>query len=194
MDKTEREAMIKKAYDLGFQYERDYRGCTQCAIAGMYDAMGIRNDAVYKAGSGLAGGGGECTTGNCGGYTGASMVLASFFGRTREEEATEDGRADKYVSFRMTRAVHDKYVEKYDSVICEGVQKTLYHGRSFDLRDEEQKQAFRDAGAHHDDDKCCMAVGDGARWGMEILLDEIEAQGKTLDDFRDENGNQKEAG
>ena len=121
------------------------------------------------------------------------MVLASFFGRTREEEGSEDGRADKYVSFRMTRAVHDKFVEKYNSVICEGVQKSLYNGRSFDLRDDDQKQAFRDAGAHHDDDKCCMAVGDGARWGMEILLDELDAQGMTLDDFRDENGNQKEA-
>jgi len=191
MDKKTREEMLKKAYELGFQYERDYRGCAQCAIAGMYDAMGIKNDVVYKAGSGLAGGGGECTDGNCGGYTGASMVLASFFGRTRDKEATEDGRADKYVSFRMTRALHDKFVEKYGSVLCTGVQKHLYGGRSFDLRDDKQKEQFRDAGAHHDDDKCCMAVGDGARWGLEILLDELEAQGLTLDDFRDENGNQK---
>lgn len=191
MDTETKKKMIQRAFDLGFQYERDYRGCAQCAIAGMYDAMEIKNDAVYKAGSGLAGGGGECTTGNCGGYTGASMVLATFFGRTKEEEATEDGRADKYVSFRMTRALHDKFQEKYGSVICSGVQKALYDGRSFDLRDDDQKQAFRDAGAHHDDDKCCMAVGDGAKWGMEILLDELEAQGQTLDDYRDENGNQK---
>ncbi len=190
MDKKEREAMLQKAYDLGFKYERDYRGCAQCAIAGMYDAMGIKNEEVYKAGSGLAGGGGECTDGNCGGYTGASMVLASFFGRTREEEGSEGGRADKYVSFRMTRALHDKYVEKYGSIICSGVQTKLY-GTHYDLRIDADKDAFRAAGAHHDDDKCCMAVGDGARWGLELLLDEIEAQGKTLDDFRDENGNQK---
>jgi len=192
MDKKEKEDLIKKAYELGFEYERAYRGCAQCAIAGIYDALGIKNDAVYKAGSGLAGGGGECTTGNCGGYTGASMVLASFFGRTKPEEATEKGRADKYVSFRMTKAVHDKYAEKYGGVICTQVQKTLYGGKSFDLRIDEEKQAFRDAGAHHDDDKCCMAVGDGAKWGMEILLDELEAQGLTIDDFRDQNGNMKE--
>ncbi len=190
MDTKQKDEILQKAYELGFQYERDYRGCAQCAIAGMYDAMGIKNDAVYKAGSGLAGGGGECTDGNCGGYTGASMVLASFFGRTRDEEASKDGRADKYVSFRMTRALHDKFVEKYGSVLCSGVQTKLY-GRAYDLRKDEDKQAFRDAGAHHDDDKCCMAVGDGARWGLEILLDEIESQGMTLDDFRDESGNQK---
>jgi Putative redox-active protein (C_GCAxxG_C_C) len=191
MDKQEREAMIQKAFDLGFQNERDYRGCAQCAIAGMYDAMGIKNDSVYKAGSGLAGGGGECTTGNCGGFTGPSMTMAAFFGRTREEEGSTEGRADKYVSFRMTRALHDKFVEKYGGVLCNQVQTKLY-GRVYDLRIEEDKQGFRDAGAHHDDDKCCMAVGDGAKWGMEILLDELEAQGLTLDDFRDADGIQKE--
>ena len=102
-----------------------------------------------------------------------------------------DGRADKYVSFRMTRALHDRIVEKYEGVLCSDVQTKLY-GRVYDLRKDEDKQAFRDAGAQHDDDKCCMAVGDGARWGMELLLDEIEAQGKTLEDFRDADGNQKE--
>jgi len=191
MDQKEKDAMLQKAYELGFQYERDYRGCAQCAIGAMYDAMGIKNDEVYKAGSGLAGGGGECTDGNCGGYTGASMVMASFFGRTRDEEATEDGRADKYVSFRMTRALHDKFEEKYGSVLCSGVQKAIYDGRHFDLRKDEDKEAFRAAGAHHDDDKCCMVVGDGARWGLELLLDEIEAQGKTLDDYRNPDGTQK---
>ncbi len=191
MDKKVREEMLQKAYDLGFEYERDYRGCAQCTISAMYDAMGIKNDGVYKAGSGLAGGGGECTDGNCGGYTGASMVMAAFFGRTREYEPSEEGRADKYMSFRMTRALHDKYEEKYGSVICSGVQKAIYDGKSFDLRIEEDKAGFRAAGAHHDDDKCCMVVGDGARWGLELILDEIEAQGKTLDDFRNPDGTQK---
>jgi C_GCAxxG_C_C family probable redox protein len=191
MDQKEKDALINKAYELGFEYERAYRGCAQCAIAGMYDAMGIKNDEVYKAGSGLAGGGGECTDGNCGGYTGASMVLASFFGRTKEEEGSESGRADKYVSFRMTRALHDKFVEKFGSVLCSGVQKAIYDGKHYDLRIEKDKEGFRAAGAHHDDDKCCMVVGDGAKWGMELLLDEIEAQGLTLDDFRNADGTQK---
>ena len=190
MDQKEKETMLQKAYDLGFKYERDYRGCAQCVIAAMYDAMGIKNDALYMAGSGLGGGGGECIDGSCGSYAGASMVLSSFFGRTRVEEGSEEGRSDKYDSFRMTRALHDKFMEKYGSIICSGVQDKVY-GRHFDLRIDEEKEGFRAAGAHHDDDKCCMVAGDGARWGLEILLDEIEAKGKTVDDFRDENGNQK---
>ncbi len=91
----------------------------------------------------------------------------------------------------MTKAVHDKFVEKYGNALCRGVQEKVY-GRVFDLRDDDQKELFRAAGAHHDDDKCCMAVGDGARWGLEVLLDELEARGLTLDDFRDANGYQKE--
>ena len=190
MDKAAREELLKKAYELGFNYERDFRGCAQCAVAAIYDAIGIKNEVVYKAASGLAGGGCECTTGNCGGYTGASMVMASFFGRTREEEGSEKGREDKYVSFRMTKELHDKYREKYGSELCRGVQEHVY-GRVFDLRDDDQKELFRAAGAHHDPDKCCMAVGDGARWGLEILLNELEAQGLTLEDFKDANGYQK---
>ena len=110
--------------------------------------------------------------------------MSTFFGRTREEEATEKGRADKYVSFRMGAALHDKFMEKYGTAICSGIHKKIY-GRSFDLRDDEQKQQFRDAGAHEREDGCCAVVGDGARWATEMILEEIEANGLKLEDFQD---------
>ena len=62
MDKKE---MMQKAYELGFKYEQDYRGCAQCAIAAIQDALGIKNDFVYKAGSGLAGGAVTCCKSGC---------------------------------------------------------------------------------------------------------------------------------
>jgi len=180
----EREGILKTIYDLGFQYEQQHRGCAQCAIAAMQEGLGTHNNFVYKAGSGLAGGAGECIDGLCGGYSGAIMMMSLFFGRTRDQAATEQGRADKYVSFRMAAALHEKFIEKYGSVVCSGVQMKLY-GRSFDLRDEKQKQLFRDAGAHHDKDKCCAVVGWGARWGAELILEEMEKQGLTPEDFKD---------
>lgn len=179
----DKEATLQKAYDLGFKGEREYRGCAQCAIAAIQDALGIRNDFVYKAGSGLAGGAGECTDGLCGGYSGAIMTMSSFFGRTRPEEGSKQGRKDKYVSFKMASELHDLFVAKYGSVICSGIQKCIF-GRSFDLRDDEQKQQFRDAGAHELDDKCCAVVGNGARWGTELILKEIEEKGLSLKDFQ----------
>jgi hypothetical protein len=69
-------------------------------------------------------------------------------------------------------------------VICAQIHKKIF-GRSFDLRDDEQKQQFRDAGAHERDDACCAVVGDGARWATELILDEIEANGLSLEDFKD---------
>jgi C_GCAxxG_C_C family probable redox protein len=182
MDTTEREALIQKIYDLGFQYEQQHRGCAQCAIKAIQDGLGVVNAGVYKAGSGLAGGAGECTDGLCGGYSGAIMMMSLFFGRTLEEAATTKGREDKYVSFHMASALHQKFLDRYGSVVCAGVQMKIY-GRSFDLRDDAQKQAFRDAGAHHDPDKCCAVVGNGARWGAELIVAEMEKQGLTIADF-----------
>ncbi len=178
----DRKKILNKAYERGFKGERDYRGCAQCTIAAIQDALDIRNDDIYKAGSGLAGGAGECTDGLCGGYSGGIMMMSAFFGRTREKEATEEGREDKYDSFRMAAALHDKFIEKYGSVICREIHKKIF-GRSFNLKDDEEKQQFRDAGAHEDDDKCCAVVGDGARWAAEFILDEIEDLSLTLEDF-----------
>ncbi len=178
-----REEILEKAYRLGFEGEHDVRGCAQCAIAAVQDALGIQNDLVYKSASGLAGGAGECIDGNCGGVSGGIISMSMFFGRTREEEASRQGRKDKYVSFRMAAALHDKFMEKYGTVICGGIHTKIY-GRAYDLRDDEQKQMFRDAGAHEREDGCCAVVGDGARWATELILDELEAAGLTLEDFK----------
>ncbi len=182
MEKKEKEAIVKKAYARGFTGERDYRGCAQCAIAAIQDALDMKNDIVYKAGSGLAGGAGECIDGICGGYSGGIMMMSTFFGRSRKKEATTEGRKDKYDSFRMAAALHDKFIEKYGTVICSENHKKIV-GRSFNLSDDEQKEQFRKSGAHEDDDKCCAVVGDGASWATELILDEIEKLGLTLKDF-----------
>lgn len=171
-----KEKMMQLAYKQGFKYEKEFRGCAQCAVAAIQDALELRNDYVYRAGSSLAGGTGECTDGNCGGYSGAAMMISLLFGRTRNEEDSKKGRADKYTSFAMTAALHDKFIEKYGSVICAGIQKKIY-GRSFNLRKDDEKQLFREAGAHEKEDKCCAVVGNGASWGVEIILEEMEKKG-----------------
>ncbi len=90
----------------------------------------------------------------------------------------------QFKMFRMAAELHDKFVEKYGTVICKEIQKKIF-GRSFNLRDDEEKQLFREAGAHKDDDKCCAVVGDGARWATEIMLKEIEKRSLKPEDFKD---------
>ena len=180
MEKAE---MMQKAFDLGFKAEREYRGCAQCTISAMQDVLGIRNDFAYKAASGLAGGAGECIDGLCGAYSGAIMMMSLFFGRTRQEEATKFGRKEKYDSFYMAAALHDKFLEKYGTVICSEIHKKIF-GRSFNLRDDKEKEEFRASGAHEDDDKCCAVVGNGARWGVELILEEIKKRDLSIEDFK----------
>jgi hypothetical protein len=71
----EKSKAAEKAYQLGKEYERTYRGCSQCVIAALQDTLDIRNDHIFKASTGLAGGTGLACDSGCGAYTGAVLVL-----------------------------------------------------------------------------------------------------------------------
>lgn len=174
----DRKQIIKKAYDLGFEYEKSYGGCAQCVMAAIQDTTGIRNDFIFKAGSGLAGGGGLKLSGLCGGYSGSVMMMSAFFGRVRNK--IDGDREDKYSSLKMAAALNEKYVEKYGSVICREVQVKIF-GRSFDLWDPIEKKLFEKAGGHVD--KCTTVVADAASWAAELILDEIGRRRLSLSDF-----------
>jgi C_GCAxxG_C_C family probable redox protein len=174
----DRDALVKKAFELGFTYEKQYRGCSQCVIAAIQDTLDARNDFIFKAGSGLASGGGLLCVGLCGGYSGGVMVMSSYFGRVRSK--FDDDREDKYCSFRMAVALYERFTEKYGSVICMDIHKNIF-GRSFDLWNNTEKEAFEEAGAHTD--KCTTVVADASAWSTEIILDELQKRGQSLGDF-----------
>ena len=101
MEKAKQE-LLDKAYELGFEYEKVYRGCSQCVIAAIQDTLDIRDDSVFKAGTGLAGGGGLTGIGVCGGYVGAVMVLSQLVGRERSNfEDPESIRFKKGISLSV---------------------------------------------------------------------------------------------
>jgi C_GCAxxG_C_C family probable redox protein len=173
-----REELLEKAFELGFSYEKEYRGCSQCSIAAIQDTLGIRNDFIFKAGSGLAGGGGLLREGLCGAYSGGVMMMSSFFGRSRDK--IDDDREEKYCSFRMAAQLHDLYREKYKSVICREIHENIF-GRSFDLWNDEDRHDFEEAGAHRD--KCTTVVADASKWAVQLILDELEERGLTIETF-----------
>jgi len=43
------ENAIEKAYELGKEYEKTYRGCSQCVVAALQDTFNIRKDDIFKA-------------------------------------------------------------------------------------------------------------------------------------------------
>ena len=160
---------LKKAFDLGFEYEKVYRGCSQCVLAAVQDLFEKKNDDVFRAASGLSGGVGLCVDGCCGAYTGGSMALGQLYGRTREN-FLDPGRTRKKCS-DLVKKLHDKFITEYGSVICRDIQQRIF-GRPFYIRDAEEYDKFHKAGAH--EVKCPTVVGNGARWVAEILLEEAD--------------------
>ncbi len=174
-----REEYIEKAYDLGFRFERDYHGCAQSTIAAVQDTLGVRNDTVFQTASGIAGGGGGIGDGVCGGYYGGCIVMGMFFGRRRKK--FDNDIEFKEMSYKLARRLHDRFEEKYGSVVCREVQTKIF-GRCYNMLDTEDKELFEKDGAH--DDKCTCVVGDSSAWVTEILLEEIEQKGLKLGDFK----------
>jgi len=163
MDKS-KEELMQKAYELGFDYEKEYMGCCQCAIAAIQETMGMENDAVFKAGTGLAGGVGGTGAGPCGALTGGIMVIGSRIGRDRKN--FKDPERIRWQTYELAKRLHERFVEEYGSGNCRDIQKRIM-GRSFNLWDPSDMQAFEKAGGHSD--KCPSVVGNAARWTVDIL-------------------------
>jgi len=133
-------------------------------VAALQDTFGIRNDDVFQAATGLAAGGGACTDGNCGAYSGAIMTISSLRGRSRDKFGDH---AKVGENFALVRKLHDKFIQEYNSVVCRDVQTKVF-GRPFYLVDPDEFQKFERAGAH--DVHCPEVVGKAARWAAEIII------------------------
>jgi C_GCAxxG_C_C family probable redox protein len=161
--------VAERAYELGKEYEKTKRGCSQCVVAALQDVFGIRNDDIFKAATGLAGGGGGTLDGSCGSYTGAIMVLSSLLGRERDNFVNLD-QTDGFKAMELVRKFREKYIQEYGSVVCRNIQtKTL--GRPYYVIDPDEMKKFEEAGGHSDKG-CPEVVGKAARWMAELILEE----------------------
>lgn len=159
--------LAEKAYKLGKEYEKTYRGCAQCVIAALQDTLDARNDDIFKAATGLAGGTGLAGDSGCGAYTGAVLVLSSFLGRERRSFSDPEGI--RFKTHQLVRKFQEKFIQEYGSVICRDIQNKIL-GRYYYLPDSQEYEKFHNAGAH--DVHCPEVVGKAARWMTEIILEE----------------------
>ena len=166
MEKT-KEELLDKAYELGFEYEKVYRGCSQCVIAAIQDTLDIRDDSVFKAATGLAGGGGLTGIGVCGGYAGGVMVLSQLVGR--ERSSFDDPEQIRYKTFVLARRFLQEYIHELGSIICRDIQ-TIRFGRPYYIADVNDFEKFEAAGGHVD--KCTDVVGKAAQITVKLILDE----------------------
>lgn len=160
------ENAAEKAYELGKHYEKTYRGCSQCAVAALQDVFDIRNDDIFKASTGLAGGSALTCEGSCGAYVGALLVLGHLVGRERDK--FDDPEGVRFTTHKLSGKLRQKFIDEYGSIICRNIQ-TKVLGRYYYLADPQEFEKFHNAGAH--DIHCPKVVGNASKWMAEIIQD-----------------------
>ncbi len=121
MNEPKSNGVAEKAFKLGEKYESECIGCAQTTVAAIFEALGIWNDDVFNAASGLANGLGLTGDGSCGALIGASMVMGYLFPRKHKDFQ------DMYKpmkSYGLVKNLHSQYVKKYGSTRCSEVQKS----------------------------------------------------------------------
>lgn len=118
--------------------------CAQATIAALQEAIDFVpvSDDVYRAGSCLHGGATATGNANCGGFTGAGIVIGHLCGRSR---ANMSDREATRLSGQLLRQVATKYEEAYGCVVCK------------DVREKAGKQ-------------CGDVVENASRWAAEAIL------------------------
>jgi hypothetical protein len=140
------EKIVQAAYDFGHAYEKRHGGCARCTVAALQDSIPFVavDESLFRGSTCLDGGATPTGTQNCGGFTGAGMVIGYVCGSTRRE----DFEGDTKLAHRLLHKVYERFKDEYGTVLCGDVRKT--------------------AGAD-----CPRVVGRAARWTAEVLLEEF---------------------
>jgi C_GCAxxG_C_C family probable redox protein len=168
------ENILNKAFESGKRHEMKSGGCPQSAIAGIFEALDIENDDVFKAATGLTDGVGLTGDGHCGALSGGVMVISYLFGR----ESKDFGDMMKQVpALILSKKLHDRFIEKYGTCRCADI-RTKFVGRFFNLYDPKEMEEAYKAGMA---DKCSTLVGEVARMTTRIILEKRESLREKAD-------------
>lgn len=169
--KKPKDEIIKEAYNLAFKYEAEFGGCAQTTLAGIFDALGIWDDNVFKAANSLAVGGGITGEGTCGALAGGALAIGYIFGRTKENFANQEVKRQAY---RISNKYYNLFIKEFGSPLCCHIQRKLF-GRKFDFEnDPNALKAFKELGGHKD--KCTHVAGTAAKLAVEIILEYLESK------------------
>jgi len=165
--KRDKNEIMDMAFSIAKQYEMTCGGCSQCTLSGIFDALGIRNDDIFKAATGLADGVGLTGDGHCGALSGGVLAIGYFFGRDRGDF---DNMMKLVKANLLSKRLHDRFVDKYGTCRCADLQTSLL-GRFYNLYDPEEMKAGIKAGLL---ETCSTLVGEVARMTTEIILETQE--------------------
>lgn len=165
---TSEKEMLDVAYQRAYRYEATLGSCPQCVLAALKETLDVGDEYLFRSADALAGGTSLSSKGTCGALAGGMLALGFLVGRKYAD--FQKGSRKRHVFF-FSKKLYDRFMQEYGSPLCCDVQKKLF-GRSFNLNDKNDYEAFEKAGAHVD--KCPSVAGNVARWTAEIILKDIQ--------------------
>ncbi len=168
MEKSTAE-ILNKAFESAKQHELKSGGCPQCSIAGIFEALDIKNDDVFRAATGFADGVGLTGDGHCGALSGGTMAISYLFGRRKKDFGDVLKQLKACI---LSKKLHDQFVEKYGTCRCADIQNKFF-GKFFNLYDP---AGFKEAMQAGMPEKCSTLVGEVARMATQIILEERERE------------------
>jgi len=157
-----------RAFEIARAHESQSGVCSQCSIAGIFEALEVENDDIIKAATALADGVGLTGDGHCGALSGGTIAISHFFGRERKDFGQFPS---DFNSFILAKGLHDQFVEKYGTCRCADIQKRVL-GRFYNLYDPVDLEAALKDGMM---EKCANLVGEVARMATKIILEAPES-------------------
>jgi C_GCAxxG_C_C family probable redox protein len=149
---TNKEKIIQNIRKNAHEYDK-FSGCSQSVLLSIQEGFGMKNMAAFK--SATVFGGGVARSGEtCGALIGALMALGLIIGREKMEE-TEAYRKAMEPAREIQRRFKEELKKQLQfemdlkTTLCKEIQENIY-GRSFDMNDEKDYQAFLSAGGHGD--------------------------------------------
>lgn len=164
LSQEEKDALVKKAMDVGFQTETDYGNCIQSCLYGLYCAFpdfGITKD-MLKASFGIAGGTGCSLMGTCGALNAAAWAISLCEGRPIDDLGGKYGHCHAKI-----REVVDKFNKEYDGVLCADVMRQRM-GDVYDWKTPEGLKGYND---HQGTFHCATAMAFCAEIIARMIVD-----------------------
>ncbi len=163
MDES-RAQLVAKIGEAAYVYERTYHGCSQCVLAAIQERLGLGNQESFKAATALAGGIARMGS-TCGALVGGLMGVGLAFGRgSLEDSVASPGYAR---AMELAGELCRRFEKEFGSTTCRDIQRSLF-GRSFDMRDPQERAEFRKAGGY---EKCPHVARRAAELGAEVILE-----------------------
>lgn len=164
--------LSEKAYQIAFQFERDYGSCSQATLKALQDVFQSNDSLLFRAAGAFTGGGACEGDGSCGAFAAAALFIGTICGRDWQDIGSDasDPAANRAheLQWKLVRELHHRFIQQYGSIVCHQIQRNLF-GRPFYTVDPDQLEKLLEAGGH--DWACTSVAGNAARWTAELLYD-----------------------